>query len=362
MHLVSLSVTNFRNLSGVEINPSPGVNILHGNNGAGKTNLLEAIFVLCLSRSQRGATDSVMVKQGAEVYRIEGQIQQRGVMREVAVAYQRGGRKRITLDQVPVRARDLYENYCAVALGPEDTEILSGSPAVRRNFLDIYLSQFSSRYLACLVDYHKVLMHKNACLRLDGDPTPFNVLLVDHGAKIITARCEFIQELDRLAKECYAEISNGGSLRLTYQPSIPLEAGQTETDEIGQSFKVALAKHGERERSAQTSLVGPHRDEVLFQIGEYLARTHGSQGEWRTAAIAIKLAIYRLLRDKRQMRPVLLLDEVFAELDEQRSAALTKSFADFGQLFMTTATEPPECLRQQGRKFSVREGTVQEVG
>lgn len=361
MHIESLTATNFRNLSHAEMEFSPGINILYGGNGAGKTNLLEAIFILCLGRSQRGAGDPIMLKESEEVYRIEGRITQEDVVHEVAVAYQKGGRKKIIIDQVTAKATELYENYCAVSLGPEDTEILSGSPSIRRNFLDIYLSQFSRSYLSHLVDYHKVLTQKNAGLRSGCDPTPFNVLLVNHGAEIIKARISFIEKLSHLAGRYYIEICRGGMLQLSYQPSVPLEHGQVDTDGIKQGFETALRRQEERERALKSSLIGPHRDEILFRIGDYPARTHGSQGEWRTAAIAIKLAVYQLLKDKRRMQPVLLLDEVFAELDQERSTALMRSFKEYGQLFVTTAVDPPESLRRSGRSFKIHQGTVRQI-
>ncbi len=361
MHLESLAVTNFRNLSHVEVELSRGVNVLYGVNGAGKTNLLEAVFILCLGRSQRGAGDQIMLKQGEEVYRIEARIGRTTTIHQVAVAYQRCGRKKITIDQVPVRVNELYHNFCAVSLGPEDAQILSGSPSIRRNFLDVYLSQFSRFYLDHLIDYHKALTQKNACLRTEADPGPFNVLLAHHGAEVMKARGEFVERLDRVAAQHHSQICRAGSLRLSYESSIPLKKGQVEVDSLKQSFEAELERHREREQALKSSLVGPHRDEILFWIGDYPARTHGSQGEWRTAAIAVKLAVYELLRDKRRLQPVLLLDEIFAELDRERSRALMESFSDFGQLFVTTAAEPPESLRQSGRSFKVHQGTVQRV-
>lgn len=361
MQIESLKATNYRNLSHVKTEFAPGINILYGGNGAGKTNLLEAIFVLCLGRSQRGAGDAIMLKQGEEVYRIEGRITREDVVDEVAVAYQRGGRKKITINRVNAKTTELYENYCAVSLGPEDTEILSGSPSIRRNFLDIYLSQFSKSYLSHLVDYHKVLTQKNACLKSDCDPTPFNALLVDHGAEVIKARISFIERLGQLAGRHYAEICREGMLHLSYQPSVPLERGQMDTDGIKQGFETALRRQEKREQALKTSLIGPHRDEIQFRIGDYPARTHGSQGEWRTAAIAVKLAVYQLLKDKRRMQPVLLLDEIFAELDQERSTALMRSFKEYGQLFVTTAVDPPESLRRSGRSFEIHQGNVRQI-
>jgi len=361
MLVKNLKVSNFRNLSQREVSFSPATNILYGLNGEGKTNLLEAIFVLCLGRSHRGALESVMLRENEEVYRIEGSIEKEGVAHEVAVAYQKGGRKRITIDKVRVTAAELYGSHCVVSAGPEDSGILSGSPSIRRSFLDMYLSQFSNRYLVHLVDYYKVLAQKNACLRSDDDPTPFNVLLVDVGAKIVRERQAFIEEIRSLAEHLYADISQGGKLSLTYQPSIAPKQGKLKLDEINSAFQTALRQNEEREKITKTALVGPHRDDVLFRIGNYPARTHGSQGEWRTAAIALKLAVYRLLKAGRKTQPILLLDEIFAELDDERAAGLMRALGNFGQLFLTTAVSPPEYLQQDSRRFRIHNGAVHDM-
>ena len=148
-------------------------------------------------------------------------------------------------------------------------------------------------------------------------------------------------------------------MHLAYEPSAEA-APQSGLADIRANLMAALCARRDDERRLRTALVGPHRDELRVQIDSLPARTHGSRGEWRTAAIAVKLAVYELLRNQRGV-PVLLLDEVFAELDPVRTEALIDAFGDFGQLFVTTAGEPPEPLRQSGRSFRVEDGTVQEM-
>jgi len=361
VYIRSIEFSNFRNLTDAKLEFDHGTNVLHGNNGAGKTNLLEAIFTLCLSRSHRGARDQVLVKHGEEIYRVAGEIGERDGLHEVAVAYQKGGRKKITIDSIPARASELYENNCVVSVGPEDTEILSGSPSVRRNFLNVYLSQFSANYLSNLIDYQKALAHKNASLKAGTESEPFNELLVKYGAQIIKARLSFIEKLGILAGDHYAEISPNGRLHLIYQPSVSIVNGQVDVEGLEQSFRASLAKHREREKDLRSALVGPHRDELVFELGEFPARTHGSQGEWRTAAITLKVAVYLLLKEKRKLQPVLLLDEIFAELDKGRAEALMRSFSEFGQLFVTTLEEQPKLLLKAGKCFSINQGKVQNI-
>ncbi|MFH1373603.1 MAG: DNA replication/repair protein RecF [bacterium] len=361
MNIAHLSIVDFRNFTQLSANFSPTVNIFYGNNGAGKTNLLEALFVLCLGRSQRRAADIILLRHGQEVYRLEGDIECRGRSSTVAVAYQRGARRKVTIDDITVPITELYEAHAAVSLGPEDGQILSGPPSGRRSFLDIYLSQYSCSYLSHLTDYQRALLQKNACLKADGDTTPFDSLMINHGAEVMAARQRFIDRMDDLAGDYYADIAGQSRLSLTYQPSFSVDGDGTDIKTIHQSFEAALARQRQRESLLKASLTGPHRDEIMFQIGDYPARTHGSQGECRTAAIALKLAVYCWLRDARKIKPVLLLDEVFAELDRQRSEALMQSLGDFGQLFMTTAVEPPQSLRDRSRNFRIHQANIQDM-
>lgn len=361
MFIETLTITAFRNLASVKIEFSEGVNIFYGDNGSGKTNLLEAIFTLLLGRSQRGVTDAVLVRTGDEFYRLTGNIHTGGGRLEVAVAWQRGGRKRISIDKVTAKASQLYECFSVVASGPEDSEILSGPPSARRLFLDIYLSQFSQTYLADLADYSRTLRQKNAALKNEMDPTPFDSLLVACGSKVIQARQQFIKQLSPLAVNYHAETASDEQLGIKYRPSVVSAADATDLESIRTCFEVAIEDQAAREQAMRTAMVGPHRDEVDFTINDLPARTHGSQGQWRTAAVCLKLAIYDLLCEKRQASPVILLDEIFAELDPLRSERLMALFGRADQLFLTTASEPSLALPDKARKFRIASGLIEDI-
>ncbi len=348
-------------MSSLHADFSEDANILYGDNGSGKTNILEAVFMLCLGRSQRGATDGVMLGHDEDVYRIEGGIMEESRSHTVAVAYQRGTRRRITIDGVASRVAELYDRFCAVSAGPEDSEILSGSPAGRRLFTDIYMSQFSRDYLDSVSDYARTLSQRNAALRQESDTNPFDPLLVQYGSAVIVHRHGFINAVGDLAARYYGEISSGGRLDIRYQPSVGYDLNNADITAVQAAFQERLAETYRHERVIMTTLIGPHRDEVLFDISGSPARSYGSQGELRTAAISLKLAVYRLLKEHRGTAPVLLLDEIFAELDATRSRALIEAFGDFGQLFLTTAAAPPELLRRRGRNFRISRGIVEET-
>ncbi|SYZ72005.1 putative DNA replication and repair protein RecF [Candidatus Zixiibacteriota bacterium] len=360
MQVQSLNLVSFRNFKSSSAAFDPGINVFHGRNGAGKSNLLEAIFVLLLGRSMRGAPDAVMVKEGAGVYRLEGEVELDGRNHSLAVAYQDGGRKKITIDKVTARTSELFERCCVVSTAPLDIEIPAGAPSKRRDFLNIYLSQASKRYLALLTDYHKVLEQKNSFLKQDteGLETPYNDLLLKFGSDLMLERLSFLLSVGERASWHYEQISGGQKLAVTYAPSVQLGEQDTTAEKIETKFREKLTRYKDRERILQTALVGPHRDDIDFRIGGYPARTHGSQGELRTAAVALKLAVFEYLKEVRKITPILLLDEIFAELDNGRKEKLIESFGEFGQLFLTTASEIPPRLLESGRKFIISDGSV----
>lgn len=362
MQLKSLSVVGFRNLASIQIEFCDGVNIISGDNGSGKTNLLEAVHTLCLGRSQRGAGDQVLLGQGSDVYRLQGELSNENEICEVTAAYQRGGRKRLTIDGLSAKLSELYERFCVVSAGPEDNAVVAGSPAVRRSFLDIHLSQLSTSYLSDLSDYQRALAQKNAALKTKRDSSPFDTIMVAVGSRIMHARARFIIDVNQLAGEFYHKLSSSENLKIEYQPSVLFDQLQSETEAIASNMEIRLEQMHRRETILQTALVGPHRDNIQFDLGDLPARSHGSQGEWRSIAIALKLAIFHILKERRDQTPILLLDEVFAELDAKRCSALIDAFGDLGQLFLTTAVAVPEPLRQHSLSFKIVAGKVEGVG
>jgi len=363
MEIESITTSGFRNLNNLAATFAPGINVFYGDNGSGKTSLLEALFTLCLTRSQRGAADAVMLNVESEYYRLEGKVHLGAQSSEIAVAFQKGMRKRITIDGVGVRPVELYEKLSVVSSGPEDSEILAGGPSARRLFLDIYLSQMSPNYLSDLSDYQKVLVQKNAALRREMDPSPFEPLLVDYGVKVMQARYRFLEQLGPLVCNGYETVSRGEKLEMKYHPKVawPEDSAANDITALRTAFEQALDAARVRERARQMATVGPHRDEIEITIGGLPGRTHGSQGQWRTAAVCLKLAVFELLRARRKTAPILLLDEISAELDQSRAAALMATLENAGQIFLTTAIEPPESLVRGARKFRIKAGRIEEV-
>ncbi len=360
MYVHSFKIHTFRNFEKAEVACHNGVNIFFGRNASGKTSLLEALFLMCLGRSQRGAPDSVLVRDGDDSYRVEGKIERDERISEVAVAYQKNMRKQVSIEKLPVRTSELYGQFAAVSTGPEDTEMISGAPSVRRTVLDLYLSQLSRKYLSSLTDYQRAMAQKNAALKMEQDPGAFNLLLADYGATVMKFRAQFLRDIAGDVTRLYSDISGGSSLSIEYDPSVS-DVDCSDHDSIRARFERRLEELAQREMIVGSSLVGPHRDDIKLLIGGYPARTHASQGEWRTAAVSFKLAVYHQLRKRASTEPILLLDEIFAELDDRRTEGLISAFGEFGQLFLTTASTPPDALMDRARRFQISAGSIEPV-
>lgn len=362
MQINNIKLISFRNFETGSLEFSDSINVFSGKNGSGKTNLLEAIFVLLLGRSQRGAPDKLLLREGDEYYRLEGQLMSNNKHCLSAIAYQRGGRKRIQIEQVTAKTSELFERHSAVSSAPEDIAILSGPPSSRRDFINLYLSQASPRYIADLTDYQKALTQKNAFLKQENNSgeTPYDDLLVEYGAQVMLARYNFLEKIKSTASSAYKKISKGMNFITTYNPSVALPESDVSLDNIKSSFSEKLKKYSIRERMVQVALVGPHRDEIDFTIGEFPARAYGSQGELRTATVALKMGVFEYLKSIRNDMPILLLDEIFAELDESRKELLVETFGQFGQVFLTSASGLPESLSDNSRRFEIEGGVVLE--
>ncbi|MCP4706756.1 MAG: DNA replication/repair protein RecF [candidate division Zixibacteria bacterium] len=362
MQINNLKLISYRNFKEAELQFTDGINVFSGKNGSGKTNLLEAIFVLLLGRSQRGAPDKLLLREGDEYYRLEGQLYADNKEYLSAIAYQRGGRKKIQVEKVTIKTSELFERHSAVSSAPEDIAILSGSPSYRRDFINLYLSQASPRYIADLTDYQKALTQKNAFLKQENNSgeTPYDDLLIEYGSSVMLARYNFLEKIKITASLAYKKISKGMNFSTVYNPSVALPENEITLDTIKSSFSEKLKRYAQRERIVQIAMVGPHRDEIDFTIGEFPARSYGSQGELRTATVALKMGVFEYLKSIRNDMPILLLDEIFAELDESRKELLVETFGQFGQVFLTSASGLPDSLSDNSQRFEIEGGKVLE--
>ncbi|MFQ5538301.1 MAG: DNA replication/repair protein RecF [Gemmatimonadota bacterium] len=393
MHLKGLSLRHFRNLGVQDLElPPEGVAIV-GDNAQGKTNLLEAIYYLETLRSFRGARDGQLVAFGEDVFRVAGEVAgEEGV--GVAAAFQRKGRqKKVTLNgREPERLGDALGHLAAVVFSPSDVEMVSGGPGERRRFLDILLSLSRSGYLQTLQEFRRVLARRNAVLKMGGtggEVAAWNPGLVRTGARLMEARRRWVEERREAYENYFSIISGGEAGTVRYHMSIGAvrdevpsgivaeaavgapamdadpEADAGSVEALEERFREALASAAERERRVGATVVGPHRDDLRLTVAEEgqdrSLRDYGSGGQRRTAALALRLVEARTVREVRGKQPVILLDDVFAELDEGRSERILQLLEaeESGQVILTVPKESDIRLRRETLpRWRIREGVV----
>jgi DNA replication and repair protein RecF len=350
-----LRLRQFRNFSELElVLPAPGVAII-GENGAGKTNLLEAIYYLEIFRSFRGAPDEQLVRFGAEAFHVRGRFQNEatGSSQEVTAAFElRGRRKRVTQNGMESdRLADALGQLGVVIFSPADVDLVRGSPAERRRFLDIVLSLNRPGYLAASQRYRHVLRQRNAALRDARAAAALHAwddALVESGTEIMLGRAQWIAENTDAFARRYRFVSGGVSARLRYDCVVTRRAGPaitTRREELRAAFAAELRRVSARERERGITLAGPHRDELTVSTegthGEIDLREYGSGGQVRTAAVALRMVEADTIRARRGRDPLILLDDVFAELDRARSERILESLESeqSGQVILTAPKE-----------------------
>ncbi|MFC0864457.1 DNA replication/repair protein RecF [Sphaerimonospora cavernae] len=398
MHVASLSLTDYRSYAGVELMLEPGPTAFVGPNGQGKTNLVEALGYLATHSSHRVATDAPLVRHGAQRAVIRSVVvkDDRRALIELEINPGRANRARVNRSPVP-RPRDALGLLRTVLFAPEDLALVKGDPSERRRFVDELLVARAPRLAGVRADYDRVLKQRNALLRTiaasgggrrrgarrqdeeagfaaagAGDVLAtleiWDAHLVRHGAELTAARLELVDALRPMAAKAYATLAPSSGLADLDYRSVADE-GKLSTDipplgitreDIAERLRAALAEVRRTELERGVTLIGPHRDDLLLRLGELPARGYASHGESWSFALALRLAAYDLLRSDGG-DPVLILDDVFAELDDQRRRRLTEIVAPAEQVLITAAVAgdvPPELA---GARFDVIEGTVTRV-
>lgn len=389
MRVDELELEDFRNYERERIELAPGLNLIVGRNAQGKTNLLEAIHCLGGLGSPR-ADNNALVRQGAAAAIVHASVTKGERKIAIDLEFKPGRGLRALVNKSAVRrASSLTEVVVTVFFGPDELSLVKGSPEGRRRFVDEMVVKLRPAQDSLRRELERVLRQRNALLKSlgrgsdqgtpEGSLEVWDAALCRAGAALAAARLETLRDLRPHAAKRYAEIAGEGRMELTYSSSwLPAEAAEdlvNGTDRVSEealgehiSVRMGQLRSAELERGA--TLVGPQRDDVTVRLaskgdggGAVLdVRSHASQGDQRTSALALKLAEHDLLAERLQEEPVLLLDDVFSELDPHRRAWLTDAVREIGQTIVTSA-EPltPDSLRPQ-RVIQVREGTIVEQG
>ena len=402
MRLSHLSLADFRSYAGLELALEAGVGVFVGPNGQGKTNVIEAIGYLANQASHRVAQDAPLVRAGAERAVVRGAVRHEERTALIELEINPGRSNRARLNRSPVnRPRDVLGYLRTVLFAPEDLALVKGDPAERRRFIDELLVARAPRYAGVRADYERALKQRNALLRsasmvrrgARGGQAPdlstldvWDAHLAKTGAQLLAARLGLLRALTPLVDKAYGTIAGHPGATLEYRPSCPLDpeareesspgtqptdedagladaaaAGRPDASELEAALAAALTRSRPDEVDRGITLVGPHRDDVLLAIdygsGPLPAKGYASHGESWSFALAVKLASYELLRSD-GIEPVLLLDDVFAELDSSRRAHLVSVAASAEQVLITAAVDADVPSELRGVRYDVTKGAV----
>ncbi len=390
MYLSRLSLTDYRNYAAAEVTLGPGATTIIGANGQGKTNFVEAAAYLATFGSHRVATDAPLIRQGADRAVVRGVVSASGRDSLLEVEINPGRPNRLRVNRAPARPREALGILRCVLFAPEDIAIVKGDPDQRRRYLDELLVSMRPRYAGVRADYERVLRQRTALLKSakargavpPGALDVWDDHLVSAGAALTRGRLRLVAAIRPLLADCYSAVSgaerdtdvwyrmaaapgagagDGSDGRAAGSPTDPASAGESEPDQekIALALRDALAARRRAELERGVCLVGPHRDELELRIGGLPSRGYASHGECWSLALALRLAAYQLLRgDGEHGDPVLLLDDVFAELDAGRRDRLAALVSGAEQVLVTAAVpaDVPEGLA--GARFQVAGGVI----
>jgi len=355
VHLAHLRLRDFRNYARLDADFIPGFHLLLGDNAQGKTNILEAIYLLSTLRSFRGVGGAQMVRHGQKGYFVGSKVVGQGE-HEIKM-YWSAQERSLALDGRPIRKLTDYLGVLrTVVFCTEDLQLVKGAARTRRRFMDLLLSQITPGYLPLLQRYTRAVRSRNALLRRPVlDPAAvegFSHEMIAAGQEIIRLRRELMPAFSPLAKTAYQRIaSDAEELHLEYHPSVKKD------------FGVELAQSAARERTYKMTVVGPHRDDLRLMLNEKSAAQFGSEGQKRTLAIALKMAQAEFLTSTHGAPPILLIDDIMGELDLKRRSGflplLERAHQSRGQVFMTATEENwPRELGRELARWEVRAGTM----
>ena len=372
MRITYLKLDNFRNYANAELYWDEQINLLHGLNAQGKSNLLEAVCYLGIATSFRGAPDLELIRWNEEYFFLAGKVEREieGKLDLTAAANRRKQRRWRVNGEPKGRLSDVVGLLHTVIFAPEDIDLVKAGPDSRRRFLNQQLSQLDQEYCRLLISYNRVVRQRNALLKTwdlaAADEAADQQLeqlslwdeqLIDLGAQVSLRRQETVMRLSDIAADLHRGLSGGEELSVVYENSLSPKEKLDTVDQAKEAFRTELARVARSEQQRGLSLCGPHRDELAILIDGKPARSFGSQGQQRTAALSLKLAELELARSIRGEYPVLLLDDVLSELDEERRRQIMQLAVGKTQTFITAVDG--DLPRLSGRRWKIEAGHVQ---
>jgi|ASRK01.1.fsa_nt_gi DNA replication and repair protein RecF len=359
MIIKQMHLKNFRNYEDCSVIFDEKMNIIHGDNAQGKTNILEAIYVCATSKSHRTNYFKEMIQMGLDSAHITLDIEKEGEPYTIDVHFRKSNKKNIAINKLPVKKIDeLLGVLHVIMFSPEDLSLIKSGPKERRRFIDIELSQLDGVYYKYLHQYHHLLKQRNALLKecqknysksLKDQLDIWNIQFIEMGSKVIHYREKFITDLNIIYQKRHYDISgNQEKMNLVYEKNTSIE-----------EFEKKISASTQRDIRFGSTTVGPHRDDLLFELDGVDLRKYGSQGQQRTAALSLKLSEIDLVVQQNNIRPILLLDDVLSELDGHRQIYLMNHLSDIQTFITCTGVE--DFIRKNNhhkRFFHIKSGEI----
>ena len=362
MLITNLNLTNYRSYSTLDLNLGGGITIFVGKNGEGKTNIAESILYLTFLNSHRASGNTPLVKLGANAAYIRAKVKypEREILVELEINIDKANRAKI--NQNPTRSqKEIFGIVQAIYFSPEDLDIVRGDPSERRRFIDQLLTLRSPRVAAVISDYERAVKQRNSLLKTRASIQalePWDKQVADFGGQLISLRLSGLAQLTPLFNQIYKEISNVKPAEIIYKSS--LEGISENATENSEKIIEKLITNRSSELERGLTLTGPHRDDLLLTLGDHQVKGYASHGESWSIALSLKLATYNLLKSD-GLSPILILDDVFSELDEDRREKLSQIAKTAEQTIITVAVESDLPKSLSGDRYLVKSGSVSKL-
>ncbi len=370
MKIQRLKLTNFRNYSTMEIKFNPNINIFIGKNGEGKTNILESIYLLALSKTYRSTQENELIKFNEEICRIEGIIENDDLIKKKEISLSKN-RKQLFINGKEIRRnRDYIQDFSVISFSPSDLDIVKGSPNIRRNMMNVDISQLHNNYISYLNEYNQVVKIRNEYLKkmnLNGNADErylevINNELINKAIKIYEYRIDFLNKINFRISSIFKKITGIDNLKINYLNNLNITSFDEE--DIRKKILTKMRKNFHIELMQGMTLIGPHRDDFCFDLDGIDMKTYASQGQQRMAVIALKISEIFLFKDEIGSYPVLLLDDIFSEIDSVKRNKIIRFLNNDIQTIVTTTdiNDISEKLLENAVVYNVSKGNVTKKG
>jgi DNA replication and repair protein RecF len=360
--ITNLNLNNYRSYTTLDLSLDPGVSIFVGKNGEGKTNIAEAVLYLTFLSSHRASGNTPLIKLGNQSAYIRAKVKypEREILVELEINSDKANRAKVNQNQVRSQ-KEIFGIVQTIYFSPEDLDIVRGDPSERRRFIDQLLTLRSPRIAGVISDYERAVKQRNSLLKTRASTdalNPWDKQVAELGGELITLRMVALDELKPIFNQVYKDISDTKPAEIVYKSSI--ENPSLNQDENSEKIMERLVNNRGAELDRGLTLTGPHRDDLLLILGDHLVKGYASHGESWSIALSLKLATYNLLKSD-GLSPILILDDVFSELDEERRERLAEIAKGADQTIITVAVENDLPKSITGTKYLVRAGTVSKL-